>query len=61
MGDYIRQVLTAEWGNSEIAKPRAERHPNLQWYDAVCALQRRAHFERGEVRSARMTGAAAAY
>ena len=61
LGDYVRQVLTAEWGNSEIAKPLAERHPILQWYDAVCALQRRAHFEPGEVRSAPMTGAAAAY
>ena len=61
LGDYIRQILTAEWGNSEIAKPLSERHPNPQWYDAVCALQRRANIEPGQVRSAPMTGAAAAY
>jgi hypothetical protein len=35
--------------------------PILQWYDAVCALQRRAQFEAGELRSAPMTGAGAAY
>jgi hypothetical protein len=61
LGDYIRQILTADWGDSEIAKPLSERHPILQWYDAVCALQRRANFEPGQVRSAPMTGAAAAY
>jgi hypothetical protein len=61
LSDYIRQILGAEWGNREIAKPLAERHPILQWYDAVCELQRKTILEPGKVHSAPMTGAAASY
>jgi len=36
---YLKTVLKPEWGNSEIAKPLEQRHPLLQWYDALCKLQ----------------------
>lgn len=37
--DYIKSVLTPEWGNSELAKPLAQRHPIIQWYGAMCRFQ----------------------
>jgi hypothetical protein len=37
--DYIRHIMTPAWGNAELAKPFAERHPVLQWYDRTCRLQ----------------------
>lgn len=41
LGDYIKIVLDgAGWGNTEIAKPREQRHPILQWYQDVCTWQR---------------------
>ena len=61
LGDYIRDVLGRDWGNQELSKPLAERHPILQWYDAVCTLQRQTIIEPGKVHSAPMTGAAASY
>ena len=41
LGDYIRSVLSPEWGNSEIKKPLCERHTIMQWYDGICALQKK--------------------
>jgi len=41
LSDYIRSVLSPEWGNSEISKPLHERHTILQWYDAICTIQKR--------------------
>lgn len=41
LGDYIKSVLTSEWGNLEIAKPISERHIIMQWYDAICAIQKK--------------------
>ena len=41
LGDFIRSVLSPEWGNSEIRKPLQERHIILQWYDAICAFQKK--------------------
>lgn len=38
---YIKATLGTEWGNAELAKPKEERHPILQWYEALCQLQRR--------------------
>lgn len=37
---YIKKMLGWEWGNDELAKPNAERHPILQWYAALCEMQR---------------------
>jgi hypothetical protein len=38
---YIKSVLGVDWGNAELAKPLQERHTILQWYNALCELQRR--------------------
>jgi hypothetical protein len=37
--DYLKHVMTSEWGNHELAKPLSERHPVMQWYDSICRLQ----------------------
>jgi hypothetical protein len=37
--DYLKHVMTREWGQAELAKPLADRHPVMQWYDAMCRLQ----------------------
>lgn len=58
--DYIRQTLGGEWGNAEIAKPLAERHPIMQWYDKVCRLQAAHAKEPGVLFSTPMTGAVSA-
>lgn len=62
LGDYIRTVLGSDWGNAEIAKPLKERHPILQWYDAVCAHQRK-HMQKktGEIQDCPYTGLIASY
>lgn len=41
LGDYIRSVFGTDWGNAEIRKPLSERHTILQWYDAICTLQKK--------------------
>jgi hypothetical protein len=38
LSDFIKHVLTPSWGKAELAKPLTERHPVMQWYDAVCRL-----------------------
>ena len=62
LGDYIRNVLDPKWGNAEIAKPLEDRHQILQWYDAICALQR-ANMKKpkGEIQDIPMNGLIAAY
>lgn len=62
LGDYIRNVLGSEWGNAEIAKPLKDRHQILQWYDAICALQK-AYMKKpkGEIQVMPVTGLVAAY
>lgn len=59
--DYIKQALGPEWGNKEIAKPLEQRHPILQWYDALCRLQSAHGLGEGNIKSAPLTGAVAAY
>lgn len=54
-------VLGTEWGNAELKKLYAERHPVVQWYHHVCEFQRRTVKERGKVYSARATGPVMAY
>nr|MBI3614856.1 SEC-C domain-containing protein [Nitrospirota bacterium] len=58
---YIKHALGSEWGNAEIAKPLAERHPLMQWYDKVCHLQAAHTKEPGALFSTPMTGAVSAY
>lgn len=62
LGHYIRTVLGAKWGNAEIAKPLQDRHPILQWYDALCALQK-ANMKKpaGEIQDCPLTGLVCAY
>ncbi len=61
LGNYIKQTLGGEWGNAEIAKPLAERHPLMQWYDKICRLQAAHAKEPGALFSMPMTGAVSAY
>lgn len=61
LANYIKQTLDGEWGNAEIAKPLAERHPLMQWYDKVCRLQAAHAKESGALFSTPMTGAVSAY
>lgn len=59
--NYIKHALGGEWGNAEIVKPFAERHPIMQWYDKVCRLQAAHAKEPGVLFSTPMTGAMSAY
>jgi hypothetical protein len=61
LGDYVKMAIGPEWGNAEIAKPLAERHPILQWYDYVCRRQREIGIREGHITTGAMTGAVAAY
>lgn len=48
LGDYLMDKLTPAWANEEIAKPLAERHTVLKWYDELCRQQRKAFTKPGE-------------
>ncbi len=61
LSGYIKRILDPQWGDAEIAKPLAERHPLLQWYDKLCRLQAEHVKVRGEVYSTPLTGAVSAY
>jgi SEC-C motif len=59
--DYLKAKLTPEWGNAEIAKPLGERHTIMQWYDAVCRLQKDTIKRPGEPTSIELNGVLACY
>ena len=61
LGDYIKQILGPEWGNSEIAKPLRERHTIMQWYDALCKYQQETIKKPGETYTFILTGLVACY
>ena len=61
LANYIKQTLGSEWGNADIAKSLAERHPLMQWYEKVCDLQAAHAKEPGALFCAPMTGAVSAY
>ena len=61
LSEYIKHALDGEWGNAEIAKPLAERHHLMQWYDKVCHLQAVHAKEPGALFSTPITGAVSAY
>jgi len=62
LSDYIKSLLTAEWGNAELAKPDAERHPILRWYRKVGEYHRvQPKLEDGRVQLREITGAVRAY
>ena len=62
LGDYIKRALGSDWGTAEIKKPLEDRHQILQWYDALCAYQRK-HASRpeGDIQESPMTGLVSAY
>jgi SEC-C motif len=61
LAEYMKQKLGSDWGNAEIAKPLAERHPLMQWYDAYCKYQQATIKTPGEVCNANVTGIVACY
>jgi len=58
---YISSAIGPAWGNAEIAKPAAERHPIIRWYQALCAHQRTFMDASGKVQTGSWTGAVGAY
>lgn len=58
---YIKAKLGPAWGNAEIAKPLADRHPILQWYDAYCRYQHETILVPGQVSTSPTTGVVACY
>lgn len=61
LSDYLKIKIGSEWGNAEIAKPLAERHPLMQWYDALCRFQRRHITQPGTPTKMPVTGLVACY
>jgi hypothetical protein len=61
LADYMKRKMGGDWGNSEIAKPPAERHPLIRWYDAYCKYQQATIKTPGEVSHANVTGIVACY
>ena len=62
LSDYIKLTLGEKWGNTELQKPEADRHPILQWYRLVVkAHQEAASVNSGGIRTALATGAVKAY
>ena len=59
--EHMKQKLGRDWGNAEIAKPLAKRHPVMQWYDAYCKYQQATIKTPGEVCNANVTGIVACY
>lgn len=59
--DYIKMAMDGNWGNEELAKPEAERHPILIWYKKMCDYQKSVLEIPGKVSEATMNGATAAY
>ena len=61
LADYIKRILDPMWGNDELAKPFAERHPIVQWYDALCRYQQMTIKRPGVPNVATVTGIVACY
>jgi hypothetical protein len=60
---YIQIKLGAEWGTAELAKPLTERHPIMQWFDAIgrYRLVEAKGKPPGEIHESVITGAVACY
>jgi hypothetical protein len=61
LADYIKGVLDPVWGNAELAKPFADRHPVIQWYDTYCRYQQATINTPGVPAQAIVTGIVACY
>ena len=61
LGDYIKFVLTPDWGKAELTKPLEQRHIIMQWYNGVCEFQRQHIKSPGEVTQFVPNGVVASY
>jgi len=61
LAHYMKTVLGVDWGNAELKKPLTDRHPIMQWYDAVCRYQAETIKEKGKVATCAMIGVVACY
>lgn len=59
--DYLKTKLDPAWGNAEIAKPLEQRHPIMQWYEALCHFQRKWVMKPGVPTSTDVVGVLACY
>jgi hypothetical protein len=59
--DYIKISLGSDWGNAELAKPEAVRHPILYWYQELGRLQAEHRRAPGEISGMPTFGVARAY
>jgi uncharacterized protein YchJ len=59
--EYIKRKLTAEWGNAEIKKPAAERHPIIDLYQNTCFFQKTLTRNEQGLYTGIVSGAARAY
>jgi hypothetical protein len=59
--DYLRFCFGMEWGAEELKKPFSERHPVVQWYDALREFHERHKADGADIYSADATGPVMAY
>lgn len=59
--DYIRNKLTSEWGNAEIAKPDEEKHQIIKLYQELCNWQQTQKKDDDGIFRLTRTGVSAAY
>jgi len=58
---YIMRVFTPDWGNAELKKDFAERHPLLRWYQKLCEFQNLHTVQRNGIYTGEMTGSIKLY
>ncbi len=59
---FIKELLTPEWAEPQLNVPVAQRHPLMQWYDKLCAVQQvQSEKATGDVYFSPMTGAIQAF
>jgi hypothetical protein len=58
---YIRHVFTPEWGNAELKKELAQRHPLMQWYQKLCDFQKLHTVHRNGIYTGEMAGSIKLY
>ena len=59
--DYLKTIMGAEWGKSEIRKNYDDRHPILQWYEKYCKLQQKHNNGSTKIKRLPATGAVFCY
>ena len=61
LGDYLKATFGSDWANAEVAKPLAERHPLMQWDNALLQLKARYTTEPGQLAYLPIVGFVACY